>query len=155
VEWSLEEAMDEGFKLVLRAWSPIGFGDELATRLFGQRATFVVHGPAPLVRRGAISAVSVGGNPNHNHTDLLITMVSRLDLMRLRTTPRIFSEVSTVDVLETLARDWHLPHDLRLKRGYTKRRYITQYRESDFDFLRRITSREGIGFFLDHPELDP
>src|SRR5215211_3173925 len=99
VEWSLEEAMDEGFKLVLTAWSPIGLGDELATRLFGQRAVFVAQGPSPLVRRGVISAVSLGGSRDHENTELLITMVARLDLMRLRTTTRIFSEVSTVDVL--------------------------------------------------------
>ncbi len=155
IEWSLEEAMDEGFKLMLTALSPIGLGDELATKLFGQRATFVVHGPSPLVRRGAISAVSLGGTGDGDNTELRITMVSRLDLMQLRTTSRIFSDVSTIDVLETLAKDWHLPHELRFERKYTKRRYITQYRETDFDFLRRITSREGIGFFLEHADYDP
>ena len=154
IEWVAEEELCGSFVLKVTATVPVAMGDAIASQLFGQKATFVAHGATPLVRRGVVSSVSIGGSRDVRSTELAITVVPRLDLMRLRTSSRIFQNASTSDVLVALAKEWRLPYDLRLSQTYGKRRYITQYRESDLDFLRRIASRDGIGYFLDHAELD-
>lgn len=151
--WTCEEEACGGFRLTVTAKAPVAFGDSLSSQLFGQPATFVVYGTPPLVRRGVITSVVVGGGDDSVHTDLRITAVPRLELMGLKRTSRIFQAMSTVDVLKSLADEWRIAYELRLTRQYSKRKYVTQYRETDLDFLRRVASREGIGFYLEHAEL--
>ena len=151
--WRAEEELCGSFRLALTASVPAALGDTIAQQLFGQKATFVVLGAAPLVRRGVVSSVSIGGSRDPELCELAIQVVPRLDLMKLRTQSRIFQNVSTTDVLERLAKEWELPCELRIANVCGKRKYITQYRETDFDFLKRIASRDGIGFMLEHAEL--
>jgi type VI secretion system secreted protein VgrG len=155
VVWSCDEALCGSLKLSLTALAPVALGDSLAAQLFGQRATFVVNGTPSFVRRGVVCAVGIGNTLDPDFVELVITMVPRLDLMKLRKTSRIFQSISTVDVLAALAAEWQLPCEMRLSKAYGRRRYISQYRETDFEFLGRITARDGIGYFLEHAELGP
>ena len=155
VLWTCEESLCGSMQLSLTALAPVALGDSLATQLFGQRATFVVNGAPALVRRGVISSVGIGGTQDADFVELVIKIVPRLELMKLRTASRIFQNLRTTEVLAALANEWQLPYELRLSKEYGRRKYITQYRETDFDFLRRVASREGIGFLLEHAELDP
>ncbi len=64
---------------------------------------------------------------------------------------RIFQNVSVVEALSTIFEE----HGLRAVRKllyeeYRKWDYLTQYRESDFEFIRRILALEGIYFYFDH-----
>lgn len=153
--FTLEESIGGSFDLRLTAISPVALADSVAAMLFGQRATFVVHGASPLVRRGVIASVSIGGSQDVEHAELHVRVVPRLELMKLRTTSRIFQNLTTVEVLRSLVEGWQLDCETRLSGAYSRRTYITQYRETDWEFFRRIASRDGIGFFLDHPELGP
>jgi type VI secretion system secreted protein VgrG len=153
IAWQAEEELCGTFQLTVTAIAPVAVGDALASQLYGQRATFVAHGPSPLVRRGVISSVGIGGSDDVESVVLTLTVVPRLQLMSLRTTSRVFQNASPTEVLAAIAQDWMLPIELRLTKPYTKRSYLTQYRETDLDFLRRVASREGIGFFLEHAEL--
>ncbi len=155
VVWSCDEALCGSMKISLTALAPVAVGDSLAAQLFGQRATFVVNGAPPFVRRGVVSAVGIGNTHDADFVELVLTIVPRLDLMKLRKTSRIFQGKTTVDVLAALAAEWQLPCEMRLSKAYGRRRYISQYRETDFEFLGRITARDGIGYFLEHAELGP
>ncbi len=153
VAWKAEEELCGTFRLVVTAIAPVALGDALASQLHGQRATFVAHAAAPLVRRGVISSVGLGASDDIESVELTITVVPRLELMSLRTTSRIFQNASAPEVLRAIAEEWMLPIELRLARDYSKRRYVTQYRETDLAFIRRVAARDGLGFFLDHAEL--
>ncbi len=155
IAWTGAEELCGGFKLELVAVAPVALADTLATQLFGQRATFVVNGPSALVRRGVIASVAIGGSDDVDSAEISLSIVPKLELMKLRTQSRVFQGISTVDVLTEIARSWQLPFELRLMHDYSRRRYITQYRETDLEFLRRIASRDGIGFYLEHGELGP
>jgi type VI secretion system secreted protein VgrG len=73
-----------------------------------------------------------------------------------RTNHRVFQELSVKEVAEEvfslagldMERDW------RLVGGHPKRPYITQYNESDLDFVRRILAEEGIYFGVDYGAAD-
>ena len=71
--------------------------------------------------------------------------------LTLRHNCRIFQDSSVVEVVKTIF-DEHRLRSIResLFGKYRKWDYLTQYRESDFEFIRRILALEGIYFFFDH-----
>ena len=148
-----DEELCGAFRLAITVAAPVAVGESLAEQLFGQRATFIAHAASPMVRRGVITQVAIGGSLDPEQAELTLTLASRLELLDLRTNSRVFENVSPAEALAALAREWEIPSELKLVQSYSKRRYITQYRETDLAFLRRIASRDGIGFYLAHPEL--
>lgn len=156
LSWKCTEAICAPFRVELVVGVAAGAADELAARLLGQRATFAAHsGVAPsLTRRGVITSVDCAGSVRAGHAELHLAIVPRLELMRLRTGSRIFENLTTGDLVKRLVDEWGIEADLRLAGSYSPRTYVTQYRESDYDFLVRVASRDGIGFFLEHRELE-
>jgi type VI secretion system secreted protein VgrG len=64
---------------------------------------------------------------------------------------RIFQNVSVFDAVKTIFEEHGLRAVRKLLFGeYRKWDYLTQYRESDFEFIRRILALEGIYFYFDH-----
>ena len=81
-------------------------------------------------------------------------LVPRLHQLRLGRHSRIFTKMSVPDVIEAILKDNGLSgvdYELRLQ-GYEPEEHITQYRESDLDFLSRWMEREGIFYFFEHGE---
>jgi len=69
---------------------------------------------------------------------------------------RIFQEKTVVEVLDEVLskRMPNLRREFRLMHKYEKRRYCTQFGESDGDFLSRLMEEEGIFYFFRHEEDD-
>ncbi|WP_298436899.1 type VI secretion system tip protein TssI/VgrG [Geobacter sp.] len=68
---------------------------------------------------------------------------------------RIFQDLSVVEIATKILEENQILSDsyaFRLKSDYPKRRYCTQYGESDFHFICRILEEEGIFFFFEHTE---
>lgn len=81
-------------------------------------------------------------------------LVPRLHQLSLGCHSRIFTKMTINDVIEAILKDNGLSGDdyeLRLS-GHDTEEHITQYRESDLDFLSRWMEREGIFYFFEHSE---
>ncbi|MSP26068.1 MAG: type VI secretion system tip protein VgrG, partial [Myxococcales bacterium] len=84
-------------------------------------------------------------------SEIVLELGSLLELWKLKVTSRIFTDKTTPEILAIIAGEWKMEHEHRLSRAYDRRAYTTQFRESDLEFITRITARDGIGFFLEHP----
>lgn len=81
-------------------------------------------------------------------------VVAKPHLFRLtqRSDCRIFQEMSAPDIVKKVLEGAGISAEgqaWKLKGTYPKRAYTTQYRETDFEFVRRILSEEGIAFTID------
>lgn len=77
----------------------------------------------------------------------------KLHRLRHRTNCRVFREQSVVDIVTTVLTDAGLDGgQWDLVESYAPRVHVAQYRETDFDFVRRILAEVGIGFYVDTAE---
>jgi type VI secretion system secreted protein VgrG len=64
---------------------------------------------------------------------------------------RVFEDMTGLDIIKQVLADQSRHVEFGKVSGrYKPRRYTTQYRESDFDFLSRIMEREGIYYYFEH-----
>jgi type VI secretion system secreted protein VgrG len=81
-------------------------------------------------------------------------VVARPRLFRLtqRRDCRVFQDLAAPDIVKKVLDGAGVPADAqrwKLSGSYPKRDYTSQYRETDFDFVRRLLSEEGIAFAVD------
>ncbi|MGK6324460.1 type VI secretion system Vgr family protein [Sphingomonas sp. DT-51] len=68
---------------------------------------------------------------------------------------RVFEDMTGLDIVKQVLTEHSRHVDYGKVSGrYQSRRYSTQYRESDFDFLSRIMEREGIYYYFEHQRDD-
>src|SRR5262245_41050896 len=66
---------------------------------------------------------------------------------------RIFQEKSVPDIVSQIFRDLGFADfEWRLEQSYEPRVYCVQYRETDYNFVRRLLEEEGIHFFFAHED---
>jgi type VI secretion system secreted protein VgrG len=85
-------------------------------------------------------------------TEYQITMRPRLALLRHQVNSRIFQQLSVQKIVEQLLQEAHfttLDYHWRLHETHPPRDYCVQYAESDYDFIHRILSEEGIHYYYD------
>ena len=76
----------------------------------------------------------------------------RLSRLTRRADCKIFQEVSAPDIVKQVLGGGGISEadqKWQLAGSYPKRTYTTQYRESDYNFVRRVLSEEGIAFAVD------
>jgi type VI secretion system secreted protein VgrG len=80
------------------------------------------------------------------------TLSPWLWMLSRRFDSRIFQEQTVEDILRTVFAHYGvLPSfEFRLEQPLKSHSYITQYRESDLDFVLRLLEREGLMFYFDH-----
>jgi type VI secretion system secreted protein VgrG len=80
------------------------------------------------------------------------TLSPWLWMLSRRFDSRIFQEQTIEDILRTVFANYGvLPRfEFRLAQPLKSHSYITQYRESDLDFVLRLLEREGLFFYFDH-----
>jgi type VI secretion system secreted protein VgrG len=104
---------------------------------------------------GIISGIR-RGEREVDHTAYYVTLSPEHELLSFSHDCRIFQNVTVVDVVKQIAAFHHLrPCREALFDQYRTWDYLTQYRESDMDFIRRILALEGIYFYFDHLEDGP
>jgi len=104
---------------------------------------------------GVISGIR-RGEREFDHTLYYVTLSPEHELLSFSHDCRIFQNVTVVDVVKQIAALHHLrPCREALFDRYRTWDYLTQYRESDMDFIRRILALEGIYFYFDHLEDGP
>ncbi len=107
----------------------------------------------PRVVHGVVTSYEVVGSLHQDMVRVRMKVSSRLSLLRMREHSRIFQEETVPAVVDKLLTEWRIPHTFELGGKYAARSYLTQYHETDLDFLKRILAREGIFFyFRQNPE---
>jgi type VI secretion system secreted protein VgrG len=84
-----------------------------------------------------------------------LTLRPFLSGLRTRVRSRIFQDLSAVEAIQKVLKGAGIPADRakqKLKRTYLKREYLTQWRESERDFVLRLLEDEGIVFSFDHAD---
>lgn len=81
------------------------------------------------------------------------TVVPSLWLLSRSSESKIYQHMSAPDIVEKVMKDHCLPEfQMRLQRGYRKRDYCVQYRETHLNFVCRLLEDEGIHFFFEHTD---
>jgi type VI secretion system secreted protein VgrG len=83
---------------------------------------------------------------------LRATLVPRLWQLGLSRHSRIFTKMSVPEIIRAVLTENGIT-DVEMRLGsYDKEEHVSQYRESDLDFLSRWMEREGIFYFFEHLE---
>ena len=129
---------------VLFTITPVS-GDALFSQTLSESLR-VVHGQIMTCERLSASVDEV-------HYCLVIT--SRFAVLKQHITSRLFQNQTVPDIIAALLRKHEYSgNDFRfsLSRTYPIREYCTQYQESDWDFILRLCSEEGIFCYFEQSE---
>jgi type VI secretion system secreted protein VgrG len=100
---------------------------------------------------GGIISTARRGEREGDSTGYHLTIAPEYELLSYSHDCRIFQNMTVIDVAKKVFADHGLrPCREAIFEKYRKWDYLTQYRESDFEFVRRILAAEGIYFFFDH-----
>ncbi|MET4895219.1 type VI secretion system Vgr family protein [Morganella morganii] len=149
-EFSLSESLSSLFSLTISAVSllpSITFEDHL-----GSAASLTVTRDGVKVRTvQGLLASAEQGNTDGNRTWYHFLIRPEMWIMTLNQDSRIFQKQSVPEVLATLLKEAHVKSDLKFYQDelHQKRDYITQKRESAYDFWCRLAAEEGINFWFE------
>ncbi|HRI64406.1 MAG TPA: type VI secretion system tip protein TssI/VgrG [Polyangium sp.] len=118
------------------------------TLALGQRAILLLHvGKAPRVFQGLISSVKHEGvRASHGAAQYRLRLVPRLWLLKQKRKSRIFQNMQVADVVKAVLAESRIESHFQLQHTYPVREYITQYEETDYQFIRRLIGESGIFF---------
>lgn len=147
----LREKLDEIPRLVATITrddvlpKPLSLLDEPVELAFGATELF----ETPRRFRGLVTQatrrIDAKGRPR-----LEIVVEPALYKLTKRSDVRSFLDKSAREILQEVLDGAGIPHAFQLGESYEPRPNVIQYRESDFDFLRRLAAEEGIAFAWDH-----
>lgn len=112
-------------------------------------------GSGSRIFHGIVEAASYQGKVEELHV-YRVQLRPRLHGLARRIRSRIFQDRTVPEIVKQLFSDAGLPsasYDLgNLSRGYSKREYVTQWKESELAFVSRLLEEEGIFYFFRHAE---
>jgi len=103
---------------------------------------------------GVVTSVALVGALDRGGAEVRLTLEPRLALLDMNVDFRIWQDMTVPEVATELLERWGIEHELRLQGTYRKRTYLTQHRETDLAFFRRILAREGLFFTFAHEGVD-
>jgi type VI secretion system secreted protein VgrG len=123
----------------------------LEDSILGHPGSLVMMGEdSPRVVHGLVTGYEVLRAIDLQSVRLRLKLSPRLALLQMRVHSRIFQEQTIPAIVKQLLAEWRVPHHFELSAEYAVRTYVTQYHESDYEFLLRILAREGIFFYFRH-----
>lgn len=146
-----EERVNDTYEYDLEFWSPSEDPTGLLeAELLGNPGSLVMleTGVVPRVAHGIVTAYGVLDAHDRMSTRIRVTLQPKLALLKLRRQSRIFQDMSIPEIVGALLKDWNVAYKFELTETYTRRTYSTQYDETDFDFIKRLLTREGIFFYF-------
>jgi len=121
--------------------------------MLGNPATFTLEGYGDTGRRsisGVVTRFAIAAKDLRNDHDTYrykMTLESRFALFELRRRSRVFQDKTVPEIVEEVIKDsGYALVAQRLHGAYEKRPYVTQYNESDADFVRRLCEDAGLFF---------
>jgi type VI secretion system secreted protein VgrG len=152
LEFRWEEALDQGSRGTVRLLTRDT--DRIAPdSLLGKTAKLTVstgEGHTPRTFHGVVLEASDRVLPGGQWM-LEVTVVARVELLRLGQNSRLFQEKSVPEVVKAVLEEAGLDaaaQDWKTRGQHPSRPVITQWNESDWDFVRRILASEGIGMLV-------
>jgi type VI secretion system secreted protein VgrG len=70
-------------------------------------------------------------------------------LLTQRHNCRVFQQMTDLEIVTSLLKEWGLPHESKCEETYKPKKYRVQYQESDFTFASRLLEDSGISFLLE------
>lgn len=102
---------------------------------------------------GIINSVTdQGGTNDGGSNQFLLGMVPKLWLLSLSAHNRLFEAKTAVDVIKEVVAASAETLDAGRLGSYPKREIITQFGESDLDFVQRLLAEEGIAYYFKHTD---
>ncbi|MFO0549290.1 MAG: type VI secretion system tip protein TssI/VgrG [Polyangiaceae bacterium] len=153
-----EERMNSPYEFDVEVLAPHEI-DPLTTleeQLLGNPGSLVMADKADGDRfvHGIVTGYEVLGSLNNQMVRVRLRVSARMSLLRMRQHSRIFQDETVPGVVARILKEWGLPHVFELVGNYAARTYLTQYQETDFDFLVRILATEGIFFYFRQGQAD-
>ncbi|MEG0610800.1 MAG: type VI secretion system tip protein TssI/VgrG [Morganella sp. (in: enterobacteria)] len=149
-EFTLNEALSSLFTLSVSVVSPLpalSFTDHL-----GLAASLTVERDGTKIRTiEGLLASAEQGNTDGNKTWYHFIIRPEMWIMSLNQDSRIFQKQSVPEILATLLNEAHVKCDKKFYQDelHQTRDYITQKRESAYDFWCRLAYEEGINFWFE------
>ena len=103
---------------------------------------------------GVVRSFSGSGRPVRSKWAYTMEIVPKLWFMSQTVDCRIFQTQSVADILTTICGEVSQTLNLKIFGTKTPRDYITQYNETDLDFLRRLMEGEGYHYHFEHTTAD-
>lgn len=128
---------------------------DLSAELFVDKKVLlqVVHNDVVVQKVHGIVRKFSKGDTGHHHTFYSIIVVPALERLSLRQNSRIFQNQTVPEILSLLLQEMNITdYSFSLKNTCAKREFCVQYRESDLQFLHRLTAEEGIVYSFVHEE---
>ena len=153
VSFSGTEAVNRLFSLLID-FTTDATDDFLEETLLQRSVTLSIADGTDVVRSfyGIAGAVEAHGAYSQDRRGYRLRLVPRMALLKRRRTRRIWPDVSALDVLAALAKDYSLLVRPRVARALAARPYCVQWDETDYAFITRLLSEEGLFFMFDHPK---
>ncbi|MEG0432912.1 MAG: type VI secretion system tip protein TssI/VgrG [Morganella sp. (in: enterobacteria)] len=149
-EFTLNEALSSLFTLSVSVVSPLpalSFTDHL-----GLAASLTVERDGTKIRTiEGLLASAEQGNTDGNKTWYHFIIRPEMWIMSLNQDSRIFQKQSVPEILATLLNEAHIKCDKKFYQNdlHQTRDYITQKRESAYEFWCRLAHEEGINFWFE------
>ncbi|WOB92453.1 type VI secretion system tip protein TssI/VgrG [Providencia sp. PROV175] len=154
-QFDLQEGLSQLFSLSIQAVSPLPEID--FQTVLGAASSLTVKRDGKILRTvQGILAGAEQGNTDGVKTWYHFVIRPEMWVMTLKQDSRIFQNMTVPNILETLLSESHIKFDKQFyhPEEHLKREYITQKRETMYEFWCRLAAEEGITFWFEEgPQL--
>ncbi|BBU98523.1 type VI secretion system Vgr family protein [Providencia hangzhouensis] len=154
-QFDLQEGLSQLFSLSIQAVSPLPEID--FQTVLGVASSLTVKRDGKILRRvQGILAGAEQGNTDGVKTWYHFVIRPEMWVMTLKQDSRIFQNMTVPNILETLLSESHIKFDKQFyhPEEHLKREYITQKRETMYEFWCRLAAEEGINYWFEEgPQL--
>ncbi len=98
------------------------------------------------VWKGIVAEIHQTGEEEAGLSTYAISIVPRLWLLEHRTNCRVYQQMTDLEIVLEMLREWQIEPTLLARRPQKSRKYRVQYQESDFTFLSRLLEASGVTF---------
>ena len=107
-----------------------------------------LHASTPTrVWKGIVAEIHQTGEEEGGLSTYAITIAPRLWLLEHRTNCRVYQQMTDLEIVLDLLKEWQIEPENLARRPQKTRKYRVQYQESDLAFFSRLCEASGVTFF--------
>ena len=154
VSFRAEEAIGEPFTVVVEVVSTEPTIDPDSLLNFPACLTVNRQNSGDRYFHGAVRAFSGSGRPIRGNWAYTVEIVPRLWFLSQTIDCRVFQNQSVADIVTKICGEVSQTLTLKIYGAKSPKEYVTQFNETDLDFLRRLMEGEGYHFHFEHTQGD-